>query len=127
MDLMQEIVIESGATTFGPGESIAGRVRLATDSSWRAQFANLCLEWYTEGKGDQDRQLAVTFPLAEPGSDLSPVLTRNFVLTAPMMPWSYGGRIIKLNWCLALYVQPVGGRLNPHYIDIQIHPSHATR
>lgn len=127
MEITHELTLDAGTTAFAPNRPINGKVRISSESSWQAEYANLCLEWFTEGRGDQDRRIAASIPIVEPGAAMSPSLSRNFSIMTPAMPWSYAGKIIKLNWCIAIYIKPTNGSLLSYYQDIVIHPAYESR
>jgi len=126
MDLQAHVTIDAGAAAFAPGMPIAGRYRLQAMSAWKAEYVNACLEWYTEGRGDQDRAIAVTHFLFLNEAEVPASVSGAFTMMAPALPWSYAGTLIKLNWTLALYAKPVGRGVVAAYQDFVLHPGYAT-
>jgi hypothetical protein len=94
------IQLEQNETAFRPGDVVAGTV------SWRLEDqvreVELCLLWYTQGKGDDDAGLVKTVTFEQP----SPSDQRRFRFTLPNGPYSFSGSLISLTWALELSTRP---------------------
>jgi len=88
------IQLDRDATQYAPGEAITGRV------DWRlsdaAEFIELRLVWYTEGKGTQDAKIVHAERFAHPMNTDD----KAFKLAAPPGPYSYDGKLIAILWAL---------------------------
>lgn len=118
-----EVSTRDGRYFFRPGETIEGTVSWRFDEAPRS--VELRLFWYTEGKGDQDVEIAATFPFEAPGAEDR----RGFRLEAPAEPWSFSGKLISLTWALEAVAEP-GAKaarteilLSPTGSEILLHPS----
>lgn len=89
-----------GATAFAPEEEVEGTVSWHFDRP--AKSVELRLLWYTEGKGDQDSQIAATVPFASPGENE----VRPFRVRLPAGPFSFSGQLISLVWALEAVAEP---------------------
>ena len=93
------ISIADDKQTFGPGESLAGRV------SWdvrEATSAELRLFWYTRGKGTGDVGLVDTLVFANPQTNDQ----REFRFTLPGTPYSFSGKLVSIVWAIELIIEP---------------------
>lgn len=111
-DLVPGTMIEVEAA-FHPMEETA------VDSAW------VELLWYTSGKGDRDSAVGSSRSLLDPGMTLTPGLRRRAVLAVPLMPWTYHGEDLKIDWVLRLCVKPKRGRIINLDRDVVIHPTAA--
>ena len=117
-----EVSIHDGRLSFLPGETIEGTVSWFLDATPRS--VELRLFWYTNGKGDQDVEIAATFPFEAPGAEDR----RSFRLEAPAEPWSFSGKLISLSWALEAVAEPgaKAGRIeiliSPTGSEVRLHP-----
>jgi hypothetical protein len=94
------IQFEQNKTSFRPGDVVAGTAGWQLEDQPRK--VELCLLWYTQGKGDEDAGLVETMTFPQPGlSD-----QRSFRFNLPNGPYSFSGSLISLTWALELSVQP---------------------
>lgn len=96
---MNEIHIEldGNATTFAPGDEIAGVVKWSLDDAPRA--VEVRLAWHTEGRGDTD----VGIVYRERFVDLPRNGDERFVFTMPAGPVSFSGKLITLSWLIEAF------------------------
>jgi hypothetical protein len=91
-------VFGGSAQHFTPGEVVQGSVRItpAKDINCRHIFARL--QWRTEGRGDEDRQVVAEQDLYQ--GELRAAVPRHhsFHLRLPDRPWSYAGQLIRIVW-----------------------------
>lgn len=117
-----QVTVRDNRLVFRPGEEIEGMVAWRFDEAPRS--VELRLFWYTQGKGDQDVEIAATFPFDAPGAEDR----RGFRLQAPAEPWSFSGKLISLSWALEAVAQPGdrAGRtevlISPTGSEILLHP-----
>lgn len=85
--------------------------------------AEVCLIWFTSGKGTRDVQRAASQALP-PG----PEGRHDFSFTLPAAPYSFSGRLITLTWAVELVLDPDGHSttaelfLSPDGVEIQLVP-----
>ena len=83
-----------------------GNVSITSPGGGRSvKSAELLLYWRTSGIGDKDENILETIALVPPGGELPSVFARDFMFTLPPMPWSYAGRLIKINWYVGVFIK----------------------
>jgi hypothetical protein len=104
------IRLDSTAGEYQPGERLGGHFMAEGAVPWPVRSAELSILWYTAGKGEED--FAVHFFerfVDEPGRPLDLRLPHRFATQLPPSPLSYGGRIVKVCWCVRLRIYPQQG------------------
>ncbi len=89
-----KIQIESGQTSFTPGDTIAGNVSWQFDD--RPDKVALRLIWFTRGKGTED--VGIVEETEFDGA--SAFETRQFRLKTPLGPYSYSGSLLSIIWAI---------------------------
>jgi hypothetical protein len=95
-----ELRLADERTVYEPG------ARLAGTAAWSATRTPLGMElrlsWAARGPGGRDFKIAETITFREPLA----VERRPFILTLPLAPYSFRGRLISLDWVLELVAAP---------------------
>ena len=93
---------------FLPGQEVAGGAAWRLDGIPRE--VEVCLFWFTRGKGTEDVVVVDTVRLDSPSREDR----RDFRFTLPEGPYSFSGRLISLTWALELVTRrrgrPTGSR-----------------
>ncbi len=99
---MSELKLETheDRTQFQPGQFIEGLA--GWEMNEPPEKVELCLFWYTSGKGDRDVGVAERKTFDDPAA----VDAQLFRFEAPNGPYSYAGRILSINWAIELLVEP---------------------
>ena len=85
---------------YVPGERIEGTV--SWESSEPLESAEVCLFYYTEGKGTQDVEIVERMAM----NGILQAGSREFAFDLPNGPFSFSGRLVSLSWALELVLQP---------------------
>lgn len=85
---------------YEPGEEIVGAAQWQLDRSPESVEARLL--WHTTGRGFVDVGVVATVRFDAPLQDD----TRPFRFTAPEAPYSYCGKLIRLDWAIELVALP---------------------
>lgn len=85
---------------FAPEDIIRGRA--AWTLPFSAQYMELRLFWYTEGKGDCDLSIVNTIRI----ENFSSQDERPFEFRLPPGPYSFHGKLISLIWCIEVIAFP---------------------
>lgn len=121
------IALENGRTSFHPGDIVSGTAELRSPhAGWRPNFAELILFWRTEGAGNRDEGIVgVQSFVGERGEPLPALVERSFRFELPAAPWTYQGRIVKIQWYLGAYARGKGnGRLEGAVeVPLVVHPN----
>ncbi len=108
---------------YTPGSSIAGTVTITSpEDNWEATLLNLVLFWRTSGIGTQDEGVAQSVDLPK-SANIQRHYSSRFDLTAPLHPWTYHGKLIKINWYVGLYVKTGWRSSQELETPISIHPA----
>ncbi len=87
---------EDSGDVFRPGEILQGVVRWKLAKAPKEIIAKL--SWYTEGKGDEDRDVVIEqkwSPNAEEG-------TQKIEWPIPRGPISYNGNLVRVHWLIEI-------------------------
>ena len=98
-----EIMVEGSgmgeiAQRFTPGAIVQGSVQITPEQDLNCRHVFARLQWRTEGRGDEDKEIAAEQDLFQgvlPGG-----LPRHhsFHLRLPDQPWSYAGQLVRIVW-----------------------------
>ena len=94
------IQLENEETGYRPGERVRGKVTWSL--SEQPSSAELRLFWRTQGKGDEDLEVAKCISFDIPSRSQ----TEAFEFDLPTEPYSFSGKLISLIWSLELSVMP---------------------
>jgi len=109
---------------YEPGTQLKGEVTITSPSgAWKAEHIELVLFWRTSGIGTRDTGVGASLQLCEKGTEIQPHFSRAFEVTLPLHPYSYNGRLIKIDWYVGLRVKK--GWLSKQEIEfpIQLRPA----
>ena len=105
--------LRDNKTAFAPGETLEGRVEWSLDKA--PSSIEVRLVWTTSGRGDTDRSVAVTMPVAF-GTSSSPFAGSQAVASAlssapfrvplPLAPHSFAGTYVALSWTVEVVALP---------------------
>lgn len=112
---------------FHPKETIAGRVNITSaDGDWEAPHAvELVLFWKTSGIGTSDTGMGESLLLAPKGQRVPARFSRDFALPVPLFPYTYAGKLIKIDWMLAVEVSHGWRKVFTAQFPVEIRPSGA--
>jgi len=92
-----------------PGDVIEGLVEFDMPDTTAFKYAEVSLFWRTEGKGTTNQGLAGRVSLCQEGERLPYGRSeRPWSLPLPPLPWTYRGRLLSINWRIALFARPEG-------------------
>jgi len=95
-----KILVRDERRSFRPGETVEGVAGWQVEKP--PQSVELCLFWFTRGKGTEDvsmvNRLRFDAPQLEEG--------RRFSFALPPEPFSFSGQLVSLIWALELVVEP---------------------
>jgi hypothetical protein len=94
------ILLSDDNLSYYPGETMSGTVTWNLDRS--PEVVELRLFWRTEGKGDQDLEIAGVVRYENPSQRDEEA----FEFTLPDGPYSFSGKLISLIWALELVALP---------------------
>ena len=109
MEPQIEILLDDKDLVLHPGQVLRGGWRLNAASAVPVKKAELFVMWSTEGKGDADSGAAY-HQVAVEDAELDAGRAFTFETTLPHAPWSYAGKLIKINWYVRVYVLPREGQ-----------------
>jgi hypothetical protein len=95
---------------FLPGAAVAGTFTVEVLAGIRCRSMDLCLEWFTEGKGDRDRAVIASKELHSGPLDQGRRIGEPFRFMLPDQPWSYAGYLITIHWAISVVVDVPMGR-----------------
>lgn len=99
---------------FLPGQEVAGGAAWRLDGIPRE--VEVCLFWFTRGKGTEDVVVVDTVRLDSPSREDR----RDFRFTLPEGPYSFSGRLISLTWALELVTRRPGAA---NRVEITVSPT----
>lgn len=105
-----------------PGEPFTGRVHLRAPGPWEARRMGILLEWKAINQRAEKGEEVAWHPLVRPGTTIPARAEYEFRLFAPVMPWSYNGCDVRIEWRLSLCVNPRRGRAFHTTLPIEIRP-----
>jgi len=115
---------------YRPGDQITGRLHTQRSEAWDVRELSIALVWRTEGIGTEDTGTALIEHLQQPGRRVSPTAEFPFQFTAPPMPWTYHGTLVKIHWYAVVVARMPGlrGRANIEApLVIRPKPAHQLR
>jgi hypothetical protein len=95
-----DIHLDSQQPVFAPGSAITGKIAWQLEGTVRS--LDLRLFWYTQSLGEKKVQIVETMPI----DSAAPAGQRNFRFGLPDSPYSFTGKLIRLNWSLELVAEP---------------------
>lgn len=95
--------------TYAPGEPITARYWITGIGPERVRCIERSIDWYTEGKGEEDLGVHF-FERVPPPSRTEGVVEGTVTTTLPASPLSYEGVIVKVRWCLRVRIFFSSGR-----------------
>jgi len=108
---------------YRPGDKIRGVVTVRNpEGAWEATYLNLMLYWQTSGIGTRDEGVAKTIVLAEKGTQVPAMFTREFELELPLFPWTYFGQLIKIQWQVGVFAKSGWFGSTEFELPIEIRP-----
>ncbi len=90
-------------TQYRPGDMVRVEVRLNAVEDWEAKRVDVMAWWRTSGRGDEDKGIAASVALFERGARVPMAVRREVTLTLPLLPWTYRGHLIKIDWFVGVY------------------------
>jgi hypothetical protein len=94
-----DIVVPDRKTNYQPGGWLEGKATWQLDKS--ADWIEVRLLWFTQGKGDSDISVEETVRVeAPPLSDSCP-----FRFQLPLAPYSFSGKLISLIWAVEIVAE----------------------
>ncbi len=99
-----------GTSRFRPAEFVQGTVTVIPDSDVKCNHLFIRLEWHTEGRGSQFRQMIEERDVYQ--GTLSANMPRSFEFDfqLPEDPWSYEGHYINIVWAIAVQLDVPWGK-----------------
>jgi hypothetical protein len=125
-DLNLQIELTPELEVYEPGSTVAGRVTITSpEGPWKADAVELVIFWRTAGIGTRDTGVGTSISLSQKGTELPGHFTREFELPVPLHPYTYNGRLIKIDWFIGLRVKK--GWLSKQELElpIEVRPSGA--
>ena len=99
---MIAIRLKDDKKEYAPGETLAGTIEWSLDEA--PESIELCLVWFTAGRGTQDISVVERQPL----NNVHRGGERPFSFTLPPGPPSFEGKLITLRWAVEAVAQPQG-------------------
>ena len=103
-----EFLVELEEGVARPGQRIRGGFRLKHEEPLPVKRVETSLLWYTAGKGNQDEEIIWHQTTAE-NDVLDAQRAIPFEAELPERPWSYAGKLIKINWVIRARIFPENG------------------
>jgi hypothetical protein len=94
---------------YAPGAPLTARYWIAGIGQEQVRSIERSVDWYTEGKGEEDLGVHF-FERIPPPSPTDAVVEGTVTTTLPASPLSYEGVIVKVRWCLRVRVFFTSGR-----------------
>ena len=94
-----DIAVTDRKTSYLPGEWLEGKATWQLDKS--ADWIEVRLLWFTQGKGDSDISVEETVRVEGPGFNDS----RPFRFRLPPAPYSFSGKLISLIWAIEVVAE----------------------
>jgi hypothetical protein len=117
-----ELQLAAGREAWDPGENMDGTIRLHSGHEWTADYIELVLWWHTTGKGQQDKGVMHRHAFAQKGQRIPTRVDHNFRVKLPSAPWTYHGRLIKIEWFVAAYARESGRDEEAVIVPIRLFP-----
>ncbi len=123
-ELNLQILLSEYRDSYEPGSELRGQVVITSpDGAWEADSIELVLFWRTSGIGTRDEGVAESLPLCKKDEKIPSHFTRDFEVQIPLHPYSYSGKLIKINWHLGLYVKKGWMSNAETEIDLVVRPA----
>lgn len=104
---------------YRPGGHVSGRVTITSPTGpWKADAIELLVFWRTSGIGTRDNGVGSSIALCQKNTEIPSHFTRDFQLQIPLQPYSYNGRLIKIDWFVGLRVKK--GWLSKQELELPI-------
>lgn len=116
---------ELGALRFRPAEFVQGSVTVIPDSDVKCNHLYVRLEWHTEGRGTQFRQMVQEVDVFEGMLQANMPRSFEFDFQLPEEPWSYEGHYISIVWAIAVQLDVPWGRDVKHEEPFLLVPERA--
>jgi hypothetical protein len=100
---------ETGLPRFDPAGPLPGVVRLEAGRTFSCRGIYLRARWRVRGQGSVDQGDAREICLRRERIDPGPSVELPFEYALPTEPWSYAGRLITIEWELAVRADVPGG------------------
>ncbi|MGD8848469.1 MAG: arrestin family protein [Anaerolineales bacterium] len=102
-DVKIEITLEGSefgrvAKHYAPGDVVQGSVQITPDKDLNCRHIYARLQWRTEGRGDEDKQVVAEQDLFQGELRGSMPRHHSFLLRLPDQPWSYAGQLVRIVW-----------------------------
>lgn len=118
-DLNLQVDLAPAMDSYAPGSKLRGRVTISSPTGpWKADAIDLVLFWRTSGIGTRDSGVGASLSLCEKDTELQSHFARDFEFDLPLHPYSYSGRLIKINWFIGLRVKK--GWLSKQELELPI-------
>lgn len=117
---MLEVRLESDLLIAG--EMFEGIVVVSLGDSWVVSHAGVMLRWTA---GNMQRRTvvdAVWQELVEEDSAVNPTAALQFQMMAPLMPWTFAGRQVRVTWSIGALVKPKGGQELDVWHAVEVRP-----
>ena len=116
--------LERSPGHYEPDERVDGFVILDAGDQAGAEvhYAEVMLFWQTDGKGTQDEGIVGRFEILEKDTPLPARHEHRFSWEMPRIPWSYQGKLIKINWYVGAYARAGRNDEISSRIDIVLYP-----
>jgi hypothetical protein len=121
---MPEVILKltGSREAWDPGETIEGNAHLRSPHDWTADYVEVVLWWVTSGKGEQDKGVMHREILVQKGQRIAADVALPFRFPLPKAPWTYHGRLIKIDWYVGLYAREQGAGEEAVITPIRVFP-----
>ena len=98
-----EIMVEGSgmgeiAQRFTPAALVQGSVQITPEQDLNCRHVFARLQWRTEGRGDEDKEIAAEQDLFQGVLPGGVPRHHSFHLRLPDQPWSYAGQLVRIVW-----------------------------
>lgn len=111
-----------GREAWEPGELLSGTISLQDEQEWKAEYIDVVAWWSTSGKGEQDTGIVHRENLVQKGEGIPGRKEISFRIKLPKAPWTYHGRLIKIDWYVGAYVRECGKAEDAVMTPIRVFP-----
>lgn len=123
-DLNLQVDLMPAQDSYEPGSKLRGRVTITSPTGpWKADAIELVVFWRTSGIGTRDNGVGASLSLCEKNTELQSHFARDFEFDLPLHPYSYSGRLIKINWFVGLRVKKGWLSKQEFELPIQVRPA----
>ncbi|GAB4312023.1 MAG: hypothetical protein Kow00117_05050 [Phototrophicales bacterium] len=89
---------------FYPGDRVAGQVVIVPDKTVNCRNIRVDVGWYTQGKGDRDREIIYQYIIDVQRLDPGIPISQQFAVDIPAMPYTFSGHLINIIWAVQVTV-----------------------